>query len=203
MIRVVVLIAFLAAVSTGVTARSGPSELRPAKAQKQQRLNSAQNMFFENLSHLCGSIFEGYSTFTDTPTHVFAGKKLTASLISCNDREIRIPFSVGDDHSRTWLLRRNSRGLLLKHDRRHSSADPGEIIEYVGWATHEGSASRQFFVADTDRVHVPPEIAGSLWSLSLDVDRGELSYSLKHRQQQRYEVVLQLRKPHKRKKNFW
>ena len=38
---------------------------------------------------------------------------------SCEENRIRIPFFVGDDKSRTWVLTFDSDQIQLKHNHRH------------------------------------------------------------------------------------
>ncbi len=59
----------------------------------------------------CGQAFEG-RVVEDTPAPTgkdpFAGQRLVMHVRGCADpaHELRIPFHVGDDHSRTWVLTR-------------------------------------------------------------------------------------------------
>ena len=55
--------------------------------------------YFNNLTQLCGQTFVGASTYPDDPEHDFAGKRLVAHFSACDDAQIRIKFSVGEDQS--------------------------------------------------------------------------------------------------------
>ena len=66
--------------------------------------------------------------------------------------ELRIPFHVGDDHSRTWVLTRTENGLRLKHDHRHPDGSADAITPLWRRQHAAGTAERQQFPADTDSV---------------------------------------------------
>jgi hypothetical protein len=52
----------------------------------------------------------------------------------CGDETVRIPFHVGDDHSRTWVITLDSDNQLLrlKHDHRHSDGSEDATTQYGG-----------------------------------------------------------------------
>jgi len=66
----------------------------------------------------------------------------------CEPAELRIPFHVGDDHSRTWVITRTAQGLRLKHDHRHEDGSEDRLTMYGGDTVSVGSASRQEFPVD-------------------------------------------------------
>ncbi len=66
----------------------------------------------------------------------------------CSEQEIRIPFHVGTDRSRTWVLTRTGDGLRLKHDHRHQDGSDDPVTMYGGDSDGEGSAGRQEFPVD-------------------------------------------------------
>lgn len=68
----------------------------------------------------------------------------------CDAREIRIPFHVGEDRSRTWVVTRTGSGLRLKHDHRHADGSPDALTLYGGDTRDAGSAARQQFPADAE-----------------------------------------------------
>ena len=59
-----------------------------------------------NLNGLCGQTHEGRLVSTDSADADFAGKKLIMGPVACAGNEIAIPFAVGDNRSRTWLITR-------------------------------------------------------------------------------------------------
>ena len=66
----------------------------------------------------------------------------------CTRDTIRIPFHVGDDHSRTWVVTRTATGLRLKHDHRHRDGSEDKLTQYGGDSTTPPTAARQEFPAD-------------------------------------------------------
>ena len=63
---------------------------------------------------------------------------------------LRIPFHVGDDHSRTWVLTRTTGGLRLKHDHRHADGSPDAVTLYGGDTADAGTVVRQVFPVDAE-----------------------------------------------------
>src|SRR3546814_12097458 len=67
-------------------------------------------------------------------------------------RELRVPFHVGDDHSRTWVITRTADGLRLKHDHRHADGSEDVLTMYSGDTDAPGSAVRQEFPVDAESI---------------------------------------------------
>ena len=67
---------------------------------------------------------------------------------TCSANEVRIPFHVGEDRSRTWVVTRVNTGLRLKHDHRHADGTEDVVSQYGGDTTTPGTASRQEFPVD-------------------------------------------------------
>jgi hypothetical protein len=108
-----------------------------------------QDRFFGALSALCGKAFEGKVASPPVEADAaFAGKRLVMHVRSCGADEIRIPFHVGGDRSRTWVVTRTATRLTLKHDHRHADGDEDKLTQYGGDTLTEGSAARQEFPAD-------------------------------------------------------
>ena len=104
--------------------------------------------FFGRLQALCGKTFAGRVVTNDPLDADFAGKPLVMRVTGCTDSEVRIPFAVGEDRSRTWVITRTSDGLRLKHDHRHTDGTEDELSQYGGDTATSGSAARQEFPAD-------------------------------------------------------
>jgi hypothetical protein len=141
-----------------------------------------QRAFFARLSALCGQAFDG--RIASPPVEAdrdFAGKRLTMHVRDCSDSEIRIPFMVGEDRSRTWVIRRQpdgSRGaatLTLSHDHRHGDGSEDRLSRYGGAATAAGTPGRQEFPADDYsrtlfvRENIP-QSATNVWALEVQPD---------------------------------
>jgi len=122
-----------------VLALAGCASLRPA---------SPQDAFFANLKALCGKAYEGRVATTDPADADFAGKRLVMWVRDCSADEVRIPFAVGENRSRTWVVTRTAAGLRLKHDHRHEDGTEDVISQYGGDTASEGTANRQEFPVD-------------------------------------------------------
>lgn len=150
---------------------------------------NAQQHFFETLKKLCGQRFEGKTEFPQNADHPMVGRKLVMSVETCTDDQIRIPLRVGEDKSRTWILTLSDKGLLLKHDHRHADGTPDKQTNYGGWAIAEGTANRQRFIADEETAKLIPEAATNVWTLEIDEEKHEFSYSLERNKEPRFRAV--------------
>ncbi|MFC7537309.1 hypothetical protein ACFQPG_08010 [Sphingomonas sp. GCM10030256] len=105
--------------------------------------------FFDRLTALCGKAFEGRIVSPSVPAdQAFAGKRLVMHVRECSAGAIRIPFHVGEDRSRTWVITRQGRALRLKHDHRHADGSEDRVTQYGGDSAGAGSVQRQTFPAD-------------------------------------------------------
>lgn len=112
-------------------------------------VEAPRDLFFDRLASMCGKAFEG--RIASPPVEAdsaFAGKRLVMHARSCTGDEIRIPFHVGEDRSRTWVVTRTGAGLRLKHDHRHSDGSEDKLTQYGGDTIGPGTAQRQEFPAD-------------------------------------------------------
>lgn len=136
--------------------------------------------FFDSLSKLCGARFEGKSVFPadDAPGNVFAKKKLVATVVSCTSDEIRVPFSVGGDRSRTWIIKRTPTGLELLHDHRHADGTPDEVTMYGGPSIDAGTPNAQSFSSTAHTHKVFPGSETNIWTLSIEPNDAGLIYNL-------------------------
>ena len=107
-----------------------------------------QTVFFENLSALCGQSFTGELVSDDTADAELQGQPMVMHVRECSIDEIRIPFHIGEDRSRTWVITRDDSGLTLKHDHRHEDGSEDVLTQYGGATADEGTATRQEFPAD-------------------------------------------------------
>jgi hypothetical protein len=138
--------------------------------------SSQTSKFWETLKKHCGKSFEG--SLSSTPVNEdFAGKKLVMHVRSCEGNTIRIPFFVGDDKSRTWVLTFENDRIQLKHDHRHQDGSEDKVTQYGGKATNAGSSSVQVFPADQQTTDLLPHAATNVWWITLD--EKTFSYNLR------------------------
>ncbi len=111
-----------------------------------------QDQFMQNLQDLCGKAFAGKLVSTDAADDDLAGQPMVMHIRSCTDTEIQIPFYVGDDRSRTWILTKTDAGLRLKHRHNHEDGTADGVSMYGGNTTHAGSITVQEFPVDQESV---------------------------------------------------
>ena len=147
-----------------------------------ETVEAPQDRFFSRLSALCGKAYEGRIASPPAEADAaFAGKRLVMDVRGCGADEIRIPFHVGEDRSRTWVVTRTRAGLRLKHDHRHSDGSEDELTRYGGDTAAEGTAGRQEFPADgfSKDLFVRSDIPTSqanVWAIEVD---GQFAYELR------------------------
>lgn len=86
---------------------------------------------------------------------------------SCSDTEVRIPFHVGENRSRTWVITRTRDGLRLKHDHRHEDGTADPITQYGG-DTRPGDEDLSLdFFADELTAALIPAAKTNIWTLAI------------------------------------
>lgn len=139
---------------------------------------AGRDSFWSSLSALCGQAFEGRLVHGSPTDTVFSKARLVMHVRECGPDEIRIPFHVGDDRSRTWVLTRTETGLRLKHDHRHEDGTPDEITQYGGDSAPNGTAEWQEFPADTYTAALLPAAATNVWTIEVIPDTS-FAYALR------------------------
>lgn len=168
--RAVIITAALAALTASV-AHAFPPQSRgaePAKTERSapeektgpgdwlQKFPGPQDGFMLRLQSLCGGARYGGRLVSDDPQDAdMVGERMVmgpadCTLIDGRLAAIAIPFAVGDDASRTWLISRTASGVKLRH--RHLLADGTEdpVSQYGGVADGGGTFTRQAFPTDAE-----------------------------------------------------
>jgi hypothetical protein len=114
--------------------------------------SASVEMFLDAIRPHCGKAYEGRVVSNDPADADFAGKRLVMHVRECEPGLIKIPFHVGDDRSRTWVLKRTPTGLQLKHDHRHEDGTSDELTMYGGDTAAPGTAQRQEFPVDAESI---------------------------------------------------
>jgi len=154
--------------------------------------NQSSQQFFDNMKQLCGQTKVGKSVFPANKDDSFYGKKLVMKVKSCSDNEIRIPFSVGEDHSRTWILTLTDKGLLFKHDHRHEDGTPDDLTMYGGYSDNNGTDFSQYFPADEATKVLVPKGKSNVWYLTIDQEKQQFIYYLERHSKPRFKAVFDL-----------
>lgn len=132
--------------------------------------------FWNTLKSHCGKAYEGKLVLPEED-EAFGGKKLVMHVRACSENEIKIPFYVGDDKSRTWILTMNDDILTLKHDHRHEDGTEDTVNFYGGTSSNTGKAAIQFFPADVATQEMIPAAATNVWWIT--IDEKTFTYNLK------------------------
>lgn len=146
---------------------------------------------FDTLHGLNGKSFAGRMTFPADPTHEM-NQPMTITVEVISDNEIRVPFQVGENKSRTWILTRSQDGIQLKHDHRHQDGTPDALTNYGGLAKKVELSTLLIFPADAETIEMLPEAASNVWSLRLSPDNTQLHYYLERHSKPRFEATFDL-----------
>ena len=104
--------------------------------------------FLAKLAAHCGNAYAGSMVSTDEVDADFAAQEMVMHVRSCDENVIRVPFHVGDDRSRTWVISRTDDGLRLKHDHRHEDGEEDIVTQYGGDAAIIDDVTRIEFPVD-------------------------------------------------------
>ena len=161
-------------------------------------LPASQQQFFDAIKAYCGQSFAGTLVKSNDSDKEMLSKTLVMHVRECSDTELKVPFHVGDDHSRTWVITKTTAGLRLKHDHRHQDGSSDKITMYGGDTATQGSATKQAFPADQHSktmfaANNMNASSGNTWFV--EIEPGKLyRYGLK-RQGREFEVEFDLTKP--------
>jgi len=167
-----------------------------------QTTTTAAAQFYKNVAALCGQSFTG-KIVANTPAAAtpdpFAGKALVMHVRDCDENELRIPFHVGDDRSRTWVISRRTERLRLKHDHRHADGSPDAVTMYGGDTRDAGTERRQEFPVDAESVAMfrTQDMRASLtntWAMEV-VPESEFVYELSRPGGRLFRVSFDLTRP--------
>ncbi|MFT6796902.1 MAG: hypothetical protein ACJART_002049 [Maribacter sp.] len=128
---------------------------------------SGAKQFWDKLKNHCGKSFEG--KIVNAPVgDDFHGKRLVMHVLSCSDDEILIPFNVGDNRSRTWVLKYKNGKIELKHDHRHEDGTSDKVSMYGGTTSNRGLPQLAVFPADEETATIIPAAANNVWWITID-----------------------------------
>ena len=160
--------------------------------------SSPQDVFLARLNALCGQRFEGRVVTTEAADAGFASQRLLMHVRDCSPTEVRIPFSVGEDRSRTWIVTRTATGLRLKHDHRDPDGTAHALHLYGGDTAEAGTAARQAFPVDAFSIALfnandAAVSTTNVWAMEVHPDR-MFAYELR-RTNRHFRVEFDLTKP--------
>lgn len=157
-----------------------------------QKPISKLDSFWTTLQQHCGKAYEGL--IVSGVTADFKDKKLVMHVKACEENRIRIPFNVGDNRSRTWVLTKSRSGITLKHDHRHEDGSEDAVTQYGGTSTNEGFSNMQIFPADLQTQKTIPAAASNVWWIT--VKDSSFTYNLRRIGSERlFTVSFNLKQP--------
>jgi len=128
----IALASLLALAACAVVPRSAPS----------------QEQFYARLRALCGHAYEGRLVSSEAADREMAAARLVIQVRSCSDERLAIPFHVGNDHGRVWIVSRTAAGLHLRHEHYRADGSEEPVSGYGGDSDGPGNPRRQAFPAD-------------------------------------------------------
>lgn len=141
----------------------------PGDADRDYALDP-QIAFWDELQSLCGQAFPGRLVESDPPDDALEDGPMVMHVRACDVAEVRIPFFVGDDRSRTWIVATTGAGLRLEHEHRHEDGSEDDLSGYGGETRGPGTATVQEFPADARTGELVPAAADNVWTLELHPD---------------------------------
>jgi len=134
--------------------------------------SSPQATFMANLRTLCGQAFEGRVVTTEAADEAMRAERLVMHVRECDEEAVRVPFHVGENRSRTWVITETGAGLRLKHDHRHEDGTSDVLTMYGGDTATRGTATRQEFPVDAESralfvANNIPQSVTNVWAIEL------------------------------------
>ncbi len=130
---------------------------------------TSSEKFWTQLQTHCGKAYEGEITAGAVAGDGFSGEKLVMHVRSCESNDIRIPFFVGENKSRTWVLHLNNDKIIsLKHDHRNPDGSEEELTQYGGISSNYGLPNLQMFPADPHTAQILPPASSNIWWFTID-----------------------------------
>jgi hypothetical protein len=167
-------------------------------ASKQIIPATPQATFMTQIRAMCGKAFEGKLVTTDPRDADIGSQRLVMHVRTCTDSEVRIPFHVGENRSRTWVLTTQPTGLRLKHDHRHEDGSEDVSTQYGGDTAMMGTPTRQEFPVDDYSKAMflrtgSPNSVTNVWAVEL-IPGQSYNYEVK-RANRHFRVEFDLTKP--------
>ncbi len=114
--------------------------------------SSPAAQFVAGLVSVCGQAYAGRIVTNEPPqpNDAFEGRTLVIHVRTCQPGRVLVPFHVGEDRSRTFVLTLVGDRLRLKHDHRHQDGTSDVLTMYGGQSLAAGTSSRQEFPVDEE-----------------------------------------------------
>jgi len=142
-----------------------------------------ENNFTESVRNLCGQAFNGKIVSPDAADDAWRKEDIKMHVRDCSGGEIKIALHVGDNKSRTWILRKEDGIIALRHDHRHEDGSP-DALTFYGGLLGNITESRAEFPADQstkdlfDRENIPVSKANT-WAMETRPKDGIFAYEMR------------------------
>ena len=118
----------------------------------------------------CGNAYAGQIINPQPGDTMFSNNALVMHVRECGDT-VRIPFHVGTNRSRTWVLTKAGDGVRLKHDHRHEDGREDRVTQYGGDSGPDGTATTMSFPADSFTTAMLPSARTNVWTVEITPTR--------------------------------
>lgn len=122
--------------------------------------------FLDAVRAHCGKAYAGQIIDPQPSDTMFTNNRLVMHVRECGDT-VRIPFHVGANRSRTWVLTREGDQVRLKHDHRHEDGSEDRVTQYGGDSDPTASATTMTFPADSFTIAMLPYARTNVWTVEI------------------------------------
>ncbi len=151
-----------------------------------QEVSDFQQIFWNKLTAMEGKAFAGKLEIGTEPSDAdFMSGKAIMHIWKVSETEIRIPFHIGENRSRTWVITKTDDGLRLKHDHRKPDGSDDPVTQYGGDTFMKGTPIRQEFKADKFTGDMLPASAKNVWAIEVESNK-RFVYELRREHEDRF-----------------
>ena len=144
--------ALLTACAGGPAEQGEPEGLAVAEVEPVASEEVPLDLWWDQLAALCGNAYAGELVSNDEADADLAGEPMVMHVRRCEENRLEVPFHIGENRSRTWVLTRPESGaetgLHLQHDHRHEDGSEDVVTLYGGVTEEPGSETVQLFPVD-------------------------------------------------------
>jgi len=145
--------------------------------------SSTEDQFTGKIRALCGQAYGGQIVTNDAADEAWRAETIKMHVRDCTGDEIKIALHVGENRSRTWILREEDGTLALRHDHRHEDGSP-DSLTYYGGLLAKITEARAEFPADQstkdlfDRENIPVSKANT-WAMEMRPEDDIFAYEMR------------------------
>ncbi|HVF33896.1 MAG TPA: hypothetical protein VND91_01075 [Candidatus Saccharimonadia bacterium] len=130
---------------------------------------AAGTAFFVAIEPHCGKAYEGRLVEGTAPGDAAIGaERLVMHVRDCSEDRLAIPFHVGTNRSRTWIVTRRAADVVLAHDHRHEDGAPDAVTQYGGATRGPADSTTLEFHADAATAAMIPAARTNIWTMTIE-----------------------------------